>query len=270
MPELPEVETTRRGLLPHVVGRRIRDVIVREPRLRWPVPADLGRRVKGERITEIRRRGKYLLFEVGEGHVLVHLGMSGNLSLVPTGSPPRRHDHVDLALEGDSTLRLTDPRRFGAVLWVKRPETHVLLKGLGIEPFDGGFGGEHLHRLAKGRRVPVKLFLMNAHVVTGIGNIYANEALFAAGVHPSRAAGRISRERWDGLAEAILRTLERALAAGGSTLRDFVGGDGRPGYFQNEYAVYGREGRPCPACHAPIRATRHAGRATYFCASCQR
>jgi formamidopyrimidine-DNA glycosylase len=267
---LPEVETTRRGLLPHVVGRRIRDVIVREPRLRWPVPRDLGRRVRGERVTDIRRRGKYLLFEVGEGHVLVHLGMSGNLSLVPTGTPPRRHDHVDLALEGDSTLRLTDPRRFGAVLWVGRAETHALLKGLGIEPFDRGFGGELLHRLAKGRRVPVKLFLMDAHVVAGIGNIYANEALFAAGVHPSRAAGRISRERWDGLAEAIVRTLERALAAGGSTLRDFVGGDGRPGYFQNEYAVYGREGLPCPACGAPIKAGRHAGRATFHCASCQR
>jgi formamidopyrimidine-DNA glycosylase len=270
MPELPEVETTRRGLLPLVVGRRIRDVIVREPRLRWPVPRDLARRVNGEQVTDIRRRGKYLLFEVGEGHLLVHLGMSGSLSLVPTGSPPRRHDHVDLALEGDSTLRLTDPRRFGAMLWVKSPENHVLLKGLGIEPFDAAFGGELLHRLAKGRRVPVKLFLMNARIMTGIGNIYANEALFAAGVHPSRAAGRVSPERWSRLAEAIRRTLERALAAGGSTLRDFVGGDGRPGYFQNEYAVYGRAGEPCPACGAPVKAARHAGRATYYCASCQR
>jgi formamidopyrimidine-DNA glycosylase len=270
MPELPEVETTRRGLLPHVVGRRIRDVIVREPRLRWPVPRDLARHVRGETVTDIRRRGKYLLFEIGAGHLLVHLGMSGSLSLVPAGAPARRHDHVDLALEGDSTLRLTDPRRFGAVLWVRHPETHGLLEGLGIEPFDPGFGGELLHRLAKGRRVPVKLFLMNARIVTGIGNIYANEALFAAGVHPSRAAGRISRKRWDRLAEAIRRTLERALAAGGSTLRDFVGGDGSPGYFQNECAVYGREGLPCPACGAPIKATRHAGRATCYCAACQR
>ncbi len=270
MPELPEVETTRRGLLPHVVGRRIRDVIVRESRLRWPVPRDLAGRVRGERVADIRRRGKYLLFDVGEGHLLVHLGMSGSLSLVPSGTPPRRHDHVDLALEGESTLRLTDPRRFGAVLWVRHPETHALLRSLGIEPFDDAFGGACLHALAKGRRVPVKLFLMNANIVTGIGNIYANEALFAAGVHPSRAAGRVSGERWDRIAAAVRRTLERALAAGGSTLRDFVGGDGRPGYFQNEYAVYGRAGEPCPACGAPVKAARHAGRATYYCASCQR
>lgn len=270
MPELPEVETTRRGLLPHVVGRRIRNVIVREPRLRWPVPRDLARHVLGEEVTDIRRRGKYLLFDVGGGHLLVHLGMSGNLSIVPTASPPRRHDHVDLALEGDSTLRLTDPRRFGAVLWVKRPETHALLRCLGVEPFDEAFDGALLHRLAKGRRVPVKLFLMNARLVTGIGNIYANEALFAAGVHPSRPAGRISAERWARVATAVRTTLERALAAGGSTLRDFVGGDGRPGYFQNEYAVYGREGLACPACGTAVRAARHAGRATYFCPACQR
>jgi formamidopyrimidine-DNA glycosylase len=270
MPELPEVETTRRGLLPHVVGRRIRDVIVREPRLRWPVTADLAGRVRGERVTDIRRRGKYLLFEVGAGHVLVHLGMSGSLTVVPAGQPPRRHDHVDFALEGDATLRLTDPRRFGAILWVRRPETHALLRGLGVEPFDDAFGGELLQRLAKGRRVPVKQFLMNAHVVTGIGNIYANESLFAAGVHPSRPAGRLSRARWDRLALAVRATLERALAAGGSTLRDFVGGDGRPGYFQNEYAVYGRAGEPCKACGAAIRGSRHGGRATFHCASCQR
>lgn len=270
MPELPEVETTRRGLLPHVVGRRIRDVIVREPRLRWPVPRDLARRVRGKAVTDIRRRGKYLLFDVGEGHVLVHLGMSGSLSLVPAGEPARRHDHVDLALEGDSALRLTDPRRFGAVLWVARPESHALLRGLGVEPFDDAFDGALLQRLAASRRVPVKLFLMNARIVTGIGNIYANEALFAAGVHPSRPAGRISRARWDRIAASVRRTLERALAAGGSTLRDFVGGDGRPGYFQNETAVYGREGLPCPACGAPIRLARHSGRATYFCAACQR
>ena len=270
MPELPEVETTRRGLLPHVVGRRIRDVIVREPRLRWPVTADLARRVKGERVADIRRRGKYLLFEVGAGHVLVHLGMSGSLTLVPSGQPPRRHDHVDLALEGDATLRLTDPRRFGAVLWVRRPESHALLRGLGVEPFDDAFGGALLQRLAKGRRVPSKRFLLSGRIVTGIRNIYANESLFAAGVHPSRPAGRLSRARWDRLAIAVRATLERALAAGGSTLRDFVGGDGRPGYFQNEYAVYGRAGEPCPACGAAIRGTRHAGRATFHCASCQR
>ncbi len=270
MPELPEVETTRLGLVPRVVGHRIRDVIVREPRLRWPVTPDLAARLRGTRVSAIRRRGKYLLFDCGTGHLLVHLGMSGNLTVVPPDQPLRRHDHVDLALDCGDVVRLNDPRRFGAMLWVRDPGRHALLEGLGPEPFDEAFGGGYLHALSRGRRAPVKQFLMDSRVVTGIGNIYANEALFAARIHPSRAAGRISLARFEVLAREIRATLGRALAAGGSTLRDYVGSDGEPGQFQLEYAVYGREGEPCPACGAPVRATRHGGRASFHCASCQR
>jgi len=270
MPELPEVETTRRGLLPHVVGRTVRRVVVRDARLRWPVPPDLPARLEGRRLAGIARRGKYLLFDFGNGHLLVHLGMSGSLRLLPQSEPPREHDHVDLELDDRSLVRLTDPRRFGAVLWAgKRPEAHALLRDLGPEPLGEGFSGRHLFDRSRGRHVAVKQFLMDAHTVTGIGNIYASEALFHAGIHPSRAAGRIALARYDRLAGAIRETLEKALAAGGSTLRDFVGSDGRPGYFQRESAVYGREGQACRACGAAIRASRHGARATYFCPACQ-
>jgi formamidopyrimidine-DNA glycosylase len=270
MPELPEVETTRLGLVARVVGRCIRDVVVREPRLRWPVPGDLAARLRGALVRGIRRRGKYLLFDCGTGHLLAHLGMSGSLTVVPSGRPVRRHDHVDLVLDSGDVVRLNDPRRFGAMLWVRDPDHHPLLDGLGPEPFDEAFAGAYLHRASRGRRVPVKQFLMDARVVTGIGNIYANEALFAARIHPARAAGRISLGRFERLATVIRDTLERALAAGGSTLRDFVGSDGAPGHFQLQYAVYGRQGEPCPACGSLVRATRHGGRSTFHCASCQR
>jgi len=271
MPELPEVETTRRSLLPHLVGRRIRDVVVRNRNLRWPVPRTLASHVRGEQVLDIRRRGKYLLFDCREGHLLVHLGMSGKLTLVADDAPVRVHDHVDLQLEGRQSLRLTDPRRFGAFLWLRHPaERHVLLRGLGLEPFDPAFCGEALHRLARGRRVAVKQFLMNSRIVTGVGNIYASEALFRAGIHPARAAGRISRSRWDRLAAAIRETLESALDAGGTTLRDFASAHGTPGEFQNECAVYGREGEPCLACGTRIRAVRQGQRSTFFCPACQR
>ena len=271
MPELPEVETTRRGLLPHVVGRRIHDVVVRNRNLRWPVPRDLPRRLRGEQVLAIRRRGKYLLFDCREGHLLVHLGMSGRLSLVARGEPPRAHDHVDLQLEGRDTVRLTDPRRFGAMLWMRGPaERHALLRGLGVEPLEPEFDGAALHRLAQGRRVAVKHFLMNARIVTGVGNIYASEALFCAGIHPLRSVARISAERWDRLAAAVRETLERALAAGGTTLRDYASLEGRPGEFGTECAVYGRGGLPCRACATPIRALRQGQRSTFYCPDCQR
>jgi formamidopyrimidine-DNA glycosylase len=271
MPELPEVETTRRGLLPRVVGRRIRGAVVRNASLRWPVPRDLSRRLRGEQVQDIRRRGKYLLFDCLRGHLLVHLGMSGRLSLVPEDAPVRTHDHVDVQLEGHESLRFTDPRRFGAMLWLPgAPETHVLLRGLGIEPFDPAFDGGALQRLAQGRRVAVKHFLMNARIVTGVGNIYASEALFRAGIHPQRSVGRISRERWDRLAAAVRATLEDAIRAGGTTLRDYAQADGSPGYFQHESAVYGREGLPCRTCGTPIRAQRQGQRSTFYCPSCQR
>ena len=271
MPELPEVETTRRGLLPHVVGRRIRSVVVRNRGLRWPVARDLERHLEGEEIIDVRRRGKYLLFDCRRGHLLVHLGMSGRLTLVPDGSPARAHDHVDLRFEGARSLRLTDPRRFGAMLWVSgRAEDHALLKGLGIEPFDRDFSGRALLERARGRRVAVKQFLMDSRVVTGVGNIYASEALFHAGIHPLRSVGRISRTRWDRLAACVRSTLERALAAGGTTLRDFASAEGHAGAFQDQRAVYGREGEPCPKCARPIRALRQGQRSTFYCPSCQR
>jgi formamidopyrimidine-DNA glycosylase len=271
MPELPEVETTRRGLLTHLVGRRIRDVVVRNPNLRWPVTRDLARRLRGEQVLDIRRRGKYLLFDCRNGHLLVHLGMSGRLTLVPDGSPPRKHDHIDVRLEGEKTLRLTDPRRFGAMLWLDEPaERHALLRNLGMEPLDAHFTGEALRRAARGRKVAVKQFLMNGGIVTGVGNIYASEALFRAGIHPGRSAGRISAARWQALADAVRATLEHALAAGGSTLRDFASAEGRPGHFQQRHAVYGREGKPCRVCKTPIRALRQGQRSTFYCPVCQR
>ena len=241
MPELPEVETTRRGLEPHVVGRRIREVVVRNPNLRWPVPSDLARTLRGEEVRAIRRRGKYLLFDCREGHLLVHLGMSGRLTMIPEAQPPLKHDHVDVRFEGHRAMRLTDPRRFGAMLWLSgAAEGHALLKNLGLEPLERTFTGKALHEKAHGRRVAVKLFVMNGHVVTGVGNIYANEALFRAGVHPLRAAGRISRARWDRIAAAVRATLRRAVEKGGTTLRDFTSAEGEPGYFLAECAVYGR------------------------------
>lgn len=272
MPELPEVETTRRGLEPHVVGRRIRDVVVRNPNLRWPVPRDLAARLRGAKVRSVTRRGKYLLFDCRDGHLLVHLGMSGRLTLVREDEPARKHDHIDVRFEGNGAMRLTDPRRFGAMLWVSgaAPERHALLKDLGLEPLERGFTGKALGEKARGRKVAVKLFLMNARVVTGVGNIYANEALFRAGVHPLRPAGRISAARWDRIAEAVRVTLTRAVEKGGTTLRDFASANGEPGYFLPECAVYGREGEPCPKCRTPIRAIRQGQRSTFYCPRCQR
>jgi formamidopyrimidine-DNA glycosylase len=271
MPELPEVETTRRGLLRHLVGRRIRAVEVRNGNLRWPVPRDLPARLRGERVRDIHRRGKYLLFDCGGGHLLVHLGMSGRLTIVPEDLPAKAHDHVDLVLEGSQRLRLTDPRRFGAMLWVRGPvERHALLRGLGLEPLESGFDGAALKRLAAGRRVAVKHFLMNGRLVTGVGNIYASEALFRAGIHPLRSVARISPERWERLARAVRTTLEEALAAGGTTLRDYASIDGRVGEFGTRCAVYGREGLACEACGSPIRALRQGQRSTFYCPECQR
>jgi formamidopyrimidine-DNA glycosylase len=271
MPELPEVETTRRGLEPRVVGRKFSGVVVRNASLRWPVPRDLGRRLSGEEVLAIRRRGKYLLFDCPKGHLLVHLGMSGRLTVVPEDRPAKIHDHVDLRLETHEALRLNDPRRFGAMLWITGPaERHALLRGLGVEPFDPAFTGDALHALARGRKVAVKNFLMDSHVVTGVGNIYASEALFRARIHPARPAGRISLERWRTLVAAVRETLSRALDAGGSSLRDYVSADGTPGYFQTETAVYDREGLPCRVCAKPIRAIRQGQRSTFYCAGCQR
>jgi formamidopyrimidine-DNA glycosylase len=271
MPELPEVETTRRGILPDLQGRRISGVVVREPRLRWPVPEDLDRRLRGQRIEAVQRRAKYLLVRLGAGTVLLHLGMSGSLRVVPARAPIQAHDHVDIVLAHGRALRLHDPRRFGALLWCGGdPLTHPLLRPLGPEPLNESFDGDYLYARARGRRLAVKPFLMDSHVVAGVGNIYANEALFAAGIHPRRAAGRIARARYGRLARCIKGVLEAAIEQGGTTLRDFVREDGRPGYFRNELRVYARADRPCPRCARPLRGLVLGQRATVFCPRCQR
>ncbi len=270
MPELPEVETTRRGLVPHLVGSRLTSVRVRDPRLRWPVPPELGQVLTGARLTGLRRRAKYLLFDFDRGTLIAHLGMSGSLRLVAPDVPPLTHDHVLLGF-GDVELRLNDPRRFGSLHWVEAPpETHFLLAHLGPEPLADGFDGSVLFAGSRGRRGAVKGFIMDARVVVGVGNIYATEALFRAGIRPSRSAGRIAAPRYDALAEAIRAVLAEALVMGGTTLRDFVSSDGRPGYFKQSLAAYGRGGAPCRVCGQVLRSTRIAQRATVFCASCQR
>ena len=271
MPELPEVETTRRGIAPHVVGRRVLAVTVRNGRLRRPVPAALRRDLPGQVIETVRRRGKYLILDAGAGSVIIHLGMSGSLRLVSCGEPPGPHDHVEFRLEDRRCLRLRDPRRFGLVLWTRRdPLRHPLLRELGPEPLEPGFDGDYLFGRTRGRRVAIKPFLMDGRVVAGVGNIYANEALFRAGIHPARAAGRIGRSRCHRLAEAVREVLREAIAAGGSTLRDFTDGEGRPGYFSHRFRVYGRAGEPCPRCGRPLRHCILGQRATYYCGRCQR
>ncbi|MEE4360709.1 MAG: bifunctional DNA-formamidopyrimidine glycosylase/DNA-(apurinic or apyrimidinic site) lyase [Pseudomonadales bacterium] len=271
MPELPEVETTRRGLAPHLDGRLLTAALVREPRLRWPVPDALPQLMVGGRLERVERRAKYLLFRFDRGCLIAHLGMSGSLRLVPEHTPWRTHDHVEFAFEGAPRLRYNDPRRFGSLHWVTdAPEDHFLLSGLGPEPLGAGFDGALLHRLARGRRVAVKAFVMDARIVVGVGNIYATEALFMAGIRPTRAAGQVGRARYDRLAEAIRTVLGRAVTMGGTTLRDFVGGDGKPGYFRQSLACYGRGGEPCVQCGQPLRSERLAQRATVFCPRCQR
>src|SRR5687767_187920 len=252
MPELPEVEVTRRGLAPQLAGRVISGVAVREPRLRWPVPRDVLA-LAGRTVRAIRRRGKYLLVDCGDGHLILHLGMSGSLRVLPPGTPPGKHDHFDLLL-GDRLLRLRDPRRFGAVLWCAGDVTaHPLLAHLGIEPLSPALNARALHAMTRGARVAMKLFLMDGRRVVGVGNIYANESLFRAGISPRRAAGRITQEEAKRLVPAIKRTLEAAIKAGGSSLRDFVGADGAAGYFQQRYWVYDREGKPCRRCGTSIK-----------------
>lgn len=270
MPELPEVETTRRGIEPHLVGQRVDRVLVRDRRLRWPVPEDLDVRLSGQRIEAVERRAKYLLIKAETGTLIVHLGMSGSLRLVNAAQPVGKHDHVDILLESGQALRYTDPRRFGAMLWSEEPLAHVLLASLGPEPLGGDFDGDRLYRLSRGRSMAVKPFIMDNAVVVGVGNIYASEALFAAGIDPRRPAGSISRARYLKLGEEIRRILAMAIERGGTTLRDFVGGDGKPGYFQQELFVYGRAGEFCKSCGSTLREIRVGQRASVYCSRCQR
>jgi formamidopyrimidine-DNA glycosylase len=270
LPELPEVETTRRGLTPHLDGRVIRSVTVRDRRLRWPVPEGLEAALIGQAIHAVDRRAKYLLLRLERGTLIVHLGMSGSLRLVAGNARPEPYDHFELTLDNGLALRLRDPRRFGSVHWTQDdPLRHWLLADLGPEPLGAAFHGGYLYAESRGRRVAIKDLLMNARVVAGIGNIYANEALFRAGIHPFRAAGRIARARYDTLTDSVRAVLQEAIAAGGTTLRDFVSGSGEPGYFRVHLDVYGRAGLPCPVCATPVRLTRQGQRATYFCPRCQ-
>lgn len=269
MPELPEVETTRRGIRPVLTGRVATGCIIRNPRLRQPVPADLVARIAGHRLEAVERRAKYLLLRFDSGTVIVHLGMSGSLRVVGAGTPAGKHDHVDL-LFGDTALRLRDPRRFGLMLWHEGdPAAHPLLARLGIEPLEPGFDGKWLFDTLRGLSTPVKLAIMDAHRVVGVGNIYASESLFRARIHPLTPAGRLGRVRCSRLAEAIRETLAAAIEAGGSTLRDFVGGDGKAGYFQQQYFVYGRDGEPCRVCGRAVRKAVVGQRSTFWCGHCQ-
>lgn len=270
MPELPEVETTRRGLEPLVVGQTIRSLAVREPRLRWPVEPSLDRRLRNRTVQALSRRGKYLLITTDAGTLLVHLGMSGSLRFLQARSKPARHDHFDLEFVSGAMLRFNDPRRFGSLHWSASPDAHWLLRNLGPEPLGAEFSGDYLWRISRGRRVAIKTLLMNGRIVAGLGNIYANEALFRASIYPSRQAGRVSRKRLQHLADAVGEVLGEAIKAGGTTLQDFVGGDGKPGYFQLALDVYGRAGEPCVRCERPIRVRTIGQRATYYCANCQR
>lgn len=275
MPELPEVETTLRGIRPHLQGRRVEALRVREPRLRLPIPPDLPPRVAGRSILGLGRRAKYLLIELEGGTLILHLGMSGSLRVLPADSPPAKHDHLDLVLSDGQCLRLRDPRRFGLLVWTPDPaaiaETrHPLLKDLGPEPLGETFDGDHLHRESRHRRVAVKSFLMDGHVVVGVGNIYASESLFLAGIHPARSCHRIGLGRYRRLAAAIRSVLGASIAQGGTSLRDFVQEDGNPGYFAQSLRVYGRAGEPCPDCGDPVRQRRIGQRSSFYCARCQR
>jgi formamidopyrimidine-DNA glycosylase len=271
MPELPEVETTRRGVRDAITGRTITAFDLREPRLRWPVEPGLAAQLQGQRVHDVRRRAKYLLLDLDRGSLIAHLGMSGSLRVMPAGSPRLLHDHYDLVLDSGQCLRFNDPRRFGSLLWCTGPlDGHPLLAALGPEPLESGLTADYLAARARRRKAAVKLFLMDQHVVVGVGNIYASEALFRAGVRPRRAAGRIRPAEWQRIVDAIREVLDAAIEQGGTTLRDYVNTDGTPGYFRQKLFVYERTGEPCRRCSTPIRHLVQGQRSTYFCPACQR
>jgi formamidopyrimidine-DNA glycosylase len=277
MPELPEVEVTRRGVAPHLEGRVVDSVLLRRDGLRWPFPPALPQLLAGRRILHTGRRGKYLLIHFEHGTLIIHLGMSGHLRVLPEGVAPKKHDHFDLVVAGPAgrqVLRLHDPRRFGAVLWHSNDDgelaSHLLLRGLGVEPLEPGFSGELLFRASRGRSAPIKQILLGGDVVVGVGNIYACESLFRAGINPKTSAGRIARGRYDKLAAAIRTILAEAIVQGGSTLRDFIAVNGQSGYFQQTYFVYDRAGVPCRNCCSPVRQIKQGQRSTFYCVHCQK
>lgn len=273
MPELPEVEVTRRGVAPHVEGSAVTGVVLRRQGLRWPFPPNLASLLKGRTVQRTGRRGKYLLLYFEHGTLLIHLGMSGHLRVLPATVPPQKHDHVDLLL-GKHVLRLTDPRRFGAVMWHPHAhgpiEEHELLRDLGAEPLESGFSADLLYRRTRQRSAAIKQVLLSGDIVVGVGNIYASESLFKAGIHPQRAANRIGLARYEALAQAIRETLAAAIEQGGSSLRDFIHVNGQSGYFQQNYFVYNRTGEKCRVCGSAIKQIRQGQRSTFYCANCQK
>lgn len=270
MPELPEVEVCRLGILPHIIDQTVSAVVIRNPKLRWPIPDEIKQRV-GETVLAVERRSKYLLIRFESGTLLLHLGMSGTIRIIDTGTAITKHDHFDLAFKTGKILRLNDPRRFGAVLWFKdNIDQQGLLAKLGPEPLSDDFALGYLFNKAKNRKAPIKTFLMNNHIVVGVGNIYANEALFQAGILPTIAAGKITKKRLDKLTEIIKTVLTAAIKQGGTTLKDFTQVDGKPGYFTQKLMVYGRAGQPCLACKTRLEEIRQAGRSSVFCRECQK
>ncbi|MGJ8688606.1 MAG: bifunctional DNA-formamidopyrimidine glycosylase/DNA-(apurinic or apyrimidinic site) lyase [Gammaproteobacteria bacterium] len=271
MPELPEVETTRRGIEKHIIDQTVRSVTVRNFQLRWPIPQTLVDELPKRRFSRIERRGKYLLIYAGDACLLIHLGMSGSLRITNANDALLKHDHVDIVLDNGAILRYCDPRRFGCFLWFKQaPEQHPLLKHLGPEPLTEDFNAQLLYARSRNRRMPVKTFIMDSHIVVGVGNIYANEALFVAGIKPDRSAGKVSKPKYERLVSAVKEILQRAITQGGTTLKDFVGGDGKPGYFKQSLLVYGRAGQQCSQCQSILKELRIAGRSSVYCPQCQK
>lgn len=276
MPELPEVETTRSGIAPHIDGKAISKLVVRQPKLRWPIPDDLPKIVKGQTVLAVRRRAKYLLIDIGKskvkGTLIIHLGMSGSLRVIKGKAPePLKHEHFDLVFSKDLMLRFTDPRRFGACLWQDANETeNAFLDHLGPEPLSDEFSAQYLFEKSRKRTSAVKTFIMDQRIVVGVGNIYASESLFLSGINPKKAAGKISLAKYELLTEQIKQVLARAIKQGGTTLKDFVGSDGKPGYFAQQLNVYGRKDEPCPHCESPIKQITQGQRSTFYCSTCQK
>ncbi len=271
MPELPEVETTCRGIAPHITGKKVKQIIIRNTRLRYPIPESLTNNLTGQTIHQVTRRGKYILLHTDAGVAIIHLGMSGTLRIIESGIDAEKHDHVDIIFDHKKCLRLRDPRRFGCLLWTQTdPQQHKLLKSLGPEPLSDDFNENYIYKLTRKRSVAVKQFVMNSHIVVGVGNIYTSEALFQAGINPTRPVNKISLKSCKKLSTAIKDVLSRAITQGGTTLRDFYNGEGKPGYFQQQLSVYGRESQPCHHCNTPILKIQQGQRATYYCKQCQR
>lgn len=270
MPELPEVETIKCGILPHILNQTITEVLVRQPKLRWEIQADIQEKLVGRKVKQVSRRAKYLLIETNDGTIILHLGMSGSLRILEQTTPPKKHDHVDITFANNIMLRFNDPRRFGAMLWTaENPEQHVLLKNLGLEPFDKKFTGHYLWQLAQNKTTPIKSFIMDNKIIVGVGNIYATEALYMANILPTSPAKTISKERMNELVKMIKQVLQSAIKKGGTTLKDFVNSEGKPGYFVNQLRVYGRAGLPCLTCQTTLKSIIIGQRNSVFCPRCQ-